>query len=44
MVHTKGPGKNEGEAIGSLGHGGSGSGQNPVAPAAGSAGERKEEG
>jgi hypothetical protein len=30
MVHIKDPGKNEEDAIGSLGHGGGGSDQNPA--------------
>jgi hypothetical protein len=41
-VYTTLPEKKEGDAIGSPSHGGGGSGQNPAAPAAGSAGEGAE--
>jgi hypothetical protein len=44
LVHTKDLVNKERDAIGSLGHGEGGSGQNPAASAAGSAGEREEEG
>jgi hypothetical protein len=44
LVHTKDLEKKKGDAIGSIGHGGGGSGQNPAAPAPRSAGEREEEG
>jgi hypothetical protein len=44
LVRIKDPRKKEGDAIGSSGHGGGGSGQNPVTLAVGSVGEREEEG
>jgi hypothetical protein len=43
LLRTKHPRQNERNAIGSLGHGGGGAGQNPVAPVAGSAEEGGED-